>query len=117
MAPHTATVEFLVDKGGFEPQEALAIAEGVDMAIVQSQLVTVPILDARLADIRADMRVESARLEGRLNERFFSLKADLEAKIERTRADLVKWVFLVMLGNVALSAGATAILNAVQHAH
>ncbi len=36
----------LVDKGGFEPQEALAIAEGVDMAIVQSQLVTVPILDA-----------------------------------------------------------------------
>jgi hypothetical protein len=32
--------------------------------------------------------------------------------MERTKADLVRWVFLTMLGNVALSAGATVVLNA-----
>jgi hypothetical protein len=36
---------------------------------------------------------------------------------ERTKAELVRWVFLVMLGNVALSAGATALLNVLQHPH
>jgi hypothetical protein len=39
----------------------------------------------------------------------------LEIKIERSKAELVRWVFRVMLGNVALSAGATALLNAFQH--
>ncbi len=32
-------------------------------------------------------------------------------------ADLVRWVVLVMLSNVALSTGATAILNFLQRAH
>ena len=29
----------------------------------------------------------------------------------------MRWVLLVMLGNVALGAGATAIVNYLQHAH
>jgi hypothetical protein len=78
----------LIRKSKFEPQVALGIAEAIDMAIQSAQLVTVPILDARLAS--------------------------LEAKVEGVKAELVRWVFLVMLGNVALSAGVTAILNAVQ---
>lgn len=41
--------------------------------------------------------------------------AELELNMERIKADLVRWVFLVMLGNVALSAGATAALNALNH--
>jgi hypothetical protein len=85
---HAAAVEVLIRKSKFEPQVALGIAEAIDMAIQSAQLVTVPILDARLAS--------------------------LEAKVEGVKAELVRWVFLVMLGNVALSAGVTAILNAVQ---
>ena len=57
--------------------------------MTQAQIVTVPTLDARLAQ--------------------------LETKIERTKAELVRWVFLVMLGNVALNAAATAMLNALKH--
>jgi hypothetical protein len=42
-------------------------------------------------------------------------RAELETIMERTKAELVRWVFLVMLGNVALSTGATALLNAFKH--
>jgi hypothetical protein len=90
---HAAAVDVLIRKSKFEPQVALGIAEAIDMAIQSAQLVTVPILDARLA----------------------ALEARMEAKMEGARAELVRWVFIVMLGNVALTAGATAILNAVQN--
>ncbi len=74
---------------------AYAIAEGIELALTQSQFVTVPILDARLAQLRAELGTE----------------------IERSKSELVRWVFLVMLGDVALSTGATALLNWLQHLH
>ncbi len=84
-------VELLVNKARLEPDVALAFAEAIDMAISNAQLVTVPVLDTRFAAV--------------------------DAKIEKCKADLVRWVFLVMLGNVALSAGATAVLNFLQRTH
>jgi hypothetical protein len=36
----------------------------------------------------------------------------MEANLAQVEAKLVRWVVLVMLGNVALSAAATAVLNA-----
>jgi len=74
--------------------------------VTQSQFVTVPILDSRLAELRADFRVARSELEKKI-----------EVTSERTRAEVVRWVFLVMLGNLALSAGAAAVLNALQHSH
>jgi uncharacterized small protein (DUF1192 family) len=89
MTLNAVAVELLIDKGGFEPRVALGIAEAIETSMMQAQIVTVPILDARLAQ--------------------------LETKIERTKAELVRWVFLVMLGNVALNAAAAAALNALKH--
>lgn len=89
MTLNAVAVELLIDKGGFEPRVALGIAEAIETSMMQAQIVTVPILDARLAQ--------------------------LETKIERTKAELVRWVFLVMLGNVALNAAAAAMLNALKH--
>jgi hypothetical protein len=89
---HAAAVDVLIRKSKFEPQVALGIAEAIDMAIESAQLVTVPILDARL----------------------LAMEARLEARMGGIRAELVRWVFVVMLGNVALTAGITAILNSVQ---
>jgi hypothetical protein len=40
-----------------------------------------------------------------------AIKAGLEVKMEAIKAELVRWVFLAMLGNVALSAGAAAALK------
>jgi len=89
MTLNAVAVELLIDKGGFEPRVALGIAEAIETSMMQAQIVTVPILDARLAQ--------------------------LETKIERTKAELVRWVFLAMLGNVALNAAAAAMLNALKH--
>jgi tRNA U34 5-carboxymethylaminomethyl modifying GTPase MnmE/TrmE len=119
-----AAVDVLIEKGKFEPHAALAVAEAIDTAMTQAQIVTVPILDARLAELKADTRISLVSLKSHLEKRIDNLENKIEvtsertkAELERTKAELVRWVFLVMLGNVALSAGATAILNVLQHPH
>jgi hypothetical protein len=100
VALHVVAVEILIEKAKFEPKVALGIAEAIEASIMHAQLVTVPILDARLQELKSDV---------------LRLGAEFETKLERTKAELVRWVFLVMLGNVALTAGATAVLNAFRH--
>jgi hypothetical protein len=89
MTLNAVAVEILIDKAGFEPRVAMGIAEAIETSMTQAQIVTVPILDVRVAQ--------------------------LEVKIESVKSELVKWVFVVMLGNVALNAIATALLHAFQH--
>lgn len=91
MPVYSGSVERLIEKARFEPDVAMAVAGAIEMAITDADLVTRQMLDARVAEIRADMH--------------------------EIKAELIRWVFLVMLGNVALGAGATAILNALQHVH
>jgi len=80
MAIHAEAVEILVRKGQFEPQVAIGIAEAIEVSMNGTQLVTVPILDARLQELKAE---------------------------------LVRWVFLAMLGNVAISTGTAALLKSI----
>ena len=89
MSVNAVAVELLIDKGGFEPRVAIGIAEAIETSMNQAQMVTIPMLDIRVAQ--------------------------LEAKIESVKADLIRWVFVVMLGNVALNAIAAALLNEFQH--
>jgi hypothetical protein len=89
----------------------LGIAEAIEASMMHSHFVTVPILDARLQELKAETRIALMGLEGKLSASVQELKAEME----RNKAELVRWVFLVMLGNVALSAGATALLNAFKH--
>ena len=89
MSVNAVAVELLIEKGGFEPRVALGIAEAIETSMNQAQIVTIPVLDTRVAQ--------------------------LETKIESVKADLIRWVFVVMLGNVALNAIAAALLNAFQH--
>jgi len=108
MALHAATVGILVEKAKFEPEVALGVAEAIEPAMTQAQFVTVPILDARLHGVSAEIRV----LEGKLDASTQRLGAELNAKLAEMEAKLVRWVFLVMLGNVALSLAANTVLNA-----
>lgn len=55
MAMQAATIGILIDKAKFDPQVALAIAEAIDNERQGSQLVTVPVLDARLADLKSEL--------------------------------------------------------------
>jgi len=122
IALHAAAVGILIEKAKFEPEVALGIAAAIEASIMYAQLVTVPIFDARLQDLRAETRVSFMSIESKLSTSVQELKSDilrssaeLETRMERTKAELVRWVFLVMLGNVALTAGATAVLNAFRH--
>jgi hypothetical protein len=87
--------------------------------MTQAQFVTVPILDARLQGISAEIRVLEGKLDASVQalrwdtERLRAeLKSDMHAKLAEMEAKLVRWVFLVMLGNVALSLAANTVLNA-----
>jgi hypothetical protein len=90
MAIHAEAVEILVRKARFEPEVALGIAEAMEVSITLAQLVTVPVLDARLQE----------------------LSHELNVGLEKTKAELVRWVFLTMLGNVALGAFASQLMKA-----
>jgi hypothetical protein len=65
-------------------------------------------LDASTREHKADMQRLSAELDAKMDTQF----AKMETKLAQTEARLVRWVFLVMLGNVALSLAATTVLNA-----
>ena len=130
---HAATVELLVQKAHLDPDTALAIATAIDMALQNAQLVTVAVLDARFAtwEAKIDARFAAAEsktdarfaavdarfvaLEAKIDVRFAASEAKMSAALEKTKAELVRWVFLVMLGNVALSVAANAVVNAFQH--
>ena len=141
---HAATVELLVQKAHLDPDTALAIATAIDMALQNAQLVTVAVLDARFAAFEAKIDARFAAFEAKIearfaaseakidarfaaagaktdarlaaiDARFVALEAKMNAALEKTKAELVRWVFLVMLGNVALSVTANAVVNAFQH--
>ena len=85
------TVELLSAKAGFPTEQALAVAEAIDMAIVDSQLVTVPILDARLA----------------------ALEARIDQKFERFRLQMI---IAMLAGYTAMGPVGAAILDAIRRA-
>jgi hypothetical protein len=125
MATRAEAIDVLMNKGNFEPQVALAIAEALTVMMTEAQIVTVPVLDARVAEIRASivqldhkadvLEEKIDRVKGDLEGKIDLLKAELGKLIESTKAELVRWVFLAMLGSGAIQAGAATLINAVQH--
>lgn len=186
MPLQATTVDVLVNKGKLDPEVALAVAEAIDIAMTESRIVTVPILDARLTELRTDLfgvitavdqkletrclglerRIDAtcANLEHKidatrtdLERKIDATRTDLEHKIDavrtglehkieitrvglekkievasertshelerlrtemqRTRAELVRWVFVTMLGSAGISASTAALVSVVQHYH
>ncbi len=121
-------IDLLSAKGKFPTEQALVIAEAIDMAIEKAQFVTVPILDARFAavDVRfaavdvhfaaADAR--TTRLEARMdsgfasvNARIDSLEARMDLKLERWA---VKLVIAMLVSQTALGPIGMGALHAVR---
>jgi hypothetical protein len=74
-----AAVDVLIEKGSFEPQAALAVVEAVDIAMTEAQIVTVPILDTRVAELKSATQVSLAHLEAKLDTTAASFDAKLNA--------------------------------------
>jgi hypothetical protein len=111
-----ATVELLTRKAQFSGDQALAVAEAIDMAIADQQLVTVPILDARFEaqqtrmDARfADVDARFAAMGAKMDARF----AALEARFDRFRLQII---IAILIGHVALGPVGVAIVKAIGHA-
>jgi hypothetical protein len=75
-----ATIELLERKGQFPSEQALAVAEAIDMAIADSQLVTVPILDARFAASEAKVDARFTVSEAKFDARFAAHEAKVDAR-------------------------------------
>jgi LPS O-antigen subunit length determinant protein (WzzB/FepE family) len=84
MATQAAAVDLLMNKGEFESQVALAIAEAVAIIMTEAQVVTVPVLDSRVAalDHKTDL------VESRLGKKIDLVESRLEKKIELVRVNL-----------------------------
>ncbi len=77
------TIHLLSGKGKFPTEQALALAEAIDMAIEKQQIITVPILEARLEAVEAQIVASEARLEARMDASFAAIDvkfAALDAK-------------------------------------
>jgi hypothetical protein len=79
------TIELLCKKGNFSTEQAVILAEAIDMGIDKAQLVTVPIMDARFAQVDARFAEVNARIDGKfatLNAKIDGTFATLDAKID-----------------------------------
>jgi hypothetical protein len=116
-------IDLLSGKGKFPTEQALVLAEAIDMAIEKTQFVTVPILDARFAavDLRfAAVDARIAQLEARMvngfaavNARIDSLEARMDLKMERWA---VRMVIAMLLSQTALGPIGMGALDAVRRA-
>ena len=118
MAIHAEAVEILVRKSRFEPEVALGVAEAIEVSIKLAQLVTVPVLDARLLELKTELKAEiqALRLEfktdfGKLSTEILKVNANLSTEIQKVNANLMRWVLLTMLGSTALSMAARSVMS------
>ena len=61
---------------------------------MRADFVTVPVLDARLQSLRAELLVEMEQIK---------------VQIEKTKAELIRWLFLLILGSVAINSALGAV--------
>lgn len=97
---HPETVNRLRREGTFPLEQAVALAEAIDMALEREQLVTVPILDARLAV-----------LEARLDSRIQALDAKFDRKFDRFRLQMIVAMILTSAATGPLGAAAMTFIR------
>jgi hypothetical protein len=96
-------IDLLSGKGKFPTEQALALAEAIDMAIEKTQFVTVRILDARFAAVDARF----AKIEARID----ALEVRMDAKMERWA---VRMVIAMLISQTALGPIGMSALDAVR---
>ncbi len=86
----------LIEKGGATPQLAQAIGEALDITLKATNLVTVPVLDTRFAQLETKLEVRFGAVDARFN--------TLERDIARTKV----WAVLLYAGLLLVFFGALA---------
>jgi hypothetical protein len=68
-------------------------------------------VSARFVGVEARIKA----LEIRMDAGFAVQDERMDKKLEALKSEVVRWVFLAVLGNTALSAGVNALVNSLQH--
>jgi ribosomal protein L29 len=125
MVMQVATLDILTTKGHFTPEVARAIGEAMDLEIERSreavatsqQLADVQhSLRAEIAEFRHEIKAELAKLRLEVKAALAELRTELKTEIaelrtemrvgrEKTKAELVRWVFVVAIGQLGAIAG------------
>jgi hypothetical protein len=103
------TVELLCTKAHFTTEQALAVAEAIDMGIRDSELVTVPTLDARFLVFEHRFTA----FETKINERFAAFEARMEQKFDRLRLQMI---ITILAAHAALGPMGEAVWDAIRRA-
>lgn len=76
-----------------------------------AQLVTVPVLDARLLELKTELKTEIQALRLEFKTELAVGLGNLSTEIQKVNANLMRWVLLTMLGSTALSMAGRSLLN------
>lgn len=127
-------IDLLTTKGRFQPDQAVILAEVIDMGIRDAQPVTVPILNARFSEFEARWAVFEAKMEARfaaiearmaaletkmaafeakMEARFAAFEAKMDRKFDRLRFQLI---IAVIVSNLAAGPLGTALLEVIKRA-
>jgi hypothetical protein len=135
MAVQAATLDILTDRAHLDPQVARAIGDAIalemgtareplatkqdiaelrqeskaDMAVLRQDL------KADMAALRQEIKIDVATLRHETNVGMAELKGLLEAKIEGSKADIVRWVFTAVIGQMAVTLGAVYFMMRALH--
>jgi len=113
-------IDLLTTKGRFQMDQAVILAEVIDMGIRDAQPVTVPILNARLSEFEArwaafeaKMEARFAAFEAKMEARFAAFEAKMDQKFDRLRWQLF---VAVVLGYAMAGPLGGAVLEALKRA-
>lgn len=112
-----AALDILTQEGDFSPKSSLTLVKAMNVVVERAQFVTVPVLDSRLAELRAEFRIEMNQRFAEVDVRFAELRHDMnarfaeadartevrfaqfETKLAKTKNQLVFWILGAMIGN------------------
>lgn len=67
-------------------------------------------LEQRIAEVKSELEQRIVEVKSELEQRINAVKSELEQRIAHLRADLIKWMFVFWMGQVAVMAGLVGLL-------
>ena len=86
----------------FDEKQATAVAEAIDEALETNNDVLLDKFDERWDKFEAKIDAKINSLRAELDVKIADLKSEFNVKIADLRADLIKWMFLFWVGQVAV---------------
>ena len=104
MDMQVAALDILITKGRFAPEAARAIGEAMDLQIARSHdsLAASQQLNETKVELESGIAALDAKIE--------SVRLELKCDMERTKSDVLRWMFAALAGQSALVVGAIRLL-------